>query len=151
MITKHFSPNLPFLPRFALLPPLSQWCRRTGDGHLRVRSWSVCNISSTSFLSLLLPCSSMGSTPWDSVSHKLLQSGSSSCWGGPSGRLFSMDPRGPQLLPETCFCMGYLGCSFLQGSSIHLLSVGASRLSLRVSAPVCYTVGFRCRACFPII
>lgn len=47
MVTiKTLSTNLPFLPRFTLLPSLPQWCRRTGDGQLRVRSWSVCNISS---------------------------------------------------------------------------------------------------------
>lgn len=108
---------------------------------------SLKNFLSALFLSSLLPCSSMGSTPWDTISHKLLQSGFSSCWGGPSGReCSSMDPCGPQLLPEMCSCVGSLGCSFLQGSSIHLLSVGAPRLPLWVSAPACSTVGCRCRA-----
>lgn len=90
MITiKTLSLDLPFLPRFTLLPSVPQWCRRIGDGQLRVRSWSVSTISSASFLSSLLPCSSMGSAPRDTGSHKLLQSGSSSCWGGPSKRDFS--------------------------------------------------------------
>lgn len=120
MITiKTLSPNLPFLPRFTLLPSVPQWCRRTGNGQLRVRSWSVCNISSASFLSSLLPCSSMGFAPRDTGSHKLLRSGSSSCWGGPSERDFW---HGSPVGHGSCS----LGCSFLQDFSIHLLSVGAA-------------------------
>lgn len=59
-------------------------------------------------------------------------------------------PCGPQFLPETCSCVGSSNCSFLQGSSIHLLSVGAPRLPLWGSAPACSTARCRWRACFPL-
>lgn len=153
MVTiKTLSTNLPFLPRFTLLPPLPQGCRRTGDGQLRVRSWSVCNISS------LLP----------SPPHYC----PTPAWGLLYGiqsliNCFEVDPPlagvvlqkepvparipcGPQFLPETCSCVGSSNCSFLQGSSFHLLSVGAPRLPLWGSAPACSTVRCRWRACFPL-
>lgn len=136
MITKHFAPASPSFPdSLFFLSSLSQWCRRTGDGQLRVRSWSVWNIS------FQLPSSphSCPASAWSPL--RGIQSLLSCFKQDPplAGVVLQEEtvpawiPHGPHFLPETCFCMSSLGCSFLQGSSIHLLSVGAPRLPLCVS------------------
>lgn len=136
MITKHFAPASPSFPdSFFFLRSLSEWCRRTGDGQLRVRSWSVWNIS------FLLPSSphysSMEPTPWDTVSHKVLQTGLSSCWSGPSRRdCTSMDPPWATVPARNLFLHELFGLQLPSGLILHLLSVGAPKLPRCVS-PQC--------------
>lgn len=80
-------------------------------------------------------------------SLKPLQRGSSSCWGSPSQRDCStMDPPWATVLARNLLFVG-----FLQGSSMHLLSVGARRLPLWESAPTCSLGGSRWRACSPLV
>ena len=76
-ILKHLHPTPPFFPGSTWLPTLlpspPEQCRGMGNGGC---GQSVMLRLCLSFLLTLFPCSSVGSLPWDTVLHELLQCGS---------------------------------------------------------------------------